>query len=212
MAPGPEPGWDWFAISPDRGQASELTARLPRLRALGVRRFVLREKSCPPAARRAIAQQVVPACARLGIECWISEDAALAAEAGARGVHLSERSASPRRLAQEFPDLHFGVSLHDPLRRPLLDVARCDHAFLGPVFATPSKAGAAGLGIEGFLRIAERLPIPVYPLGGIGAAELDELARAGVHRAAGIRLFFASDDIEAVRRRAVGRASARTDE
>ncbi len=56
-----------------------------------------------------------------------------------------------------------------------------DFVVLGPVKATASHPGATLLGWDGFRRIAEGASIPVYAIGGLRPADLDEARRAGAH-------------------------------
>ena len=58
---------------------------------------------------------------------------------------------------------------------------------LGPVKATASHPGAELLGWDGFRRIAEAASIPVYAIGGLRPADLDDARRAGAHGLAMIR-------------------------
>ncbi len=59
-----------------------------------------------------------------------------------------------------------------------------DFAVLGPV---KEKRGSAPLGWGGFRRIAERASIPVYAIGGLTRADLEDAWRAGAHGLAMIR-------------------------
>jgi 8-oxo-dGTP diphosphatase len=59
-----------------------------------------------------------------------------------------------------------------------------DFAVLGPV---KEKRGSAPLGWGGFQRIAERASIPVYAIGGLTRADLEDAWRAGAHGLAMIR-------------------------
>lgn len=195
-------GPELFAISPGRGDRLELLDKLPALAAGGLQRFLLREKQLSPAARLALAGPVCAACRELGVECWIAEDVSLAIAVQAEGVHLSEASPSPRWLAHRNRDLALGVSLHEPLSRTFEEVAACRHAFLGPLFPTPSKPDANLLPLATFVKRCGELPIPLFALGGIGETQLEELAAAGIHRVAAIRLFFEARDPEAAVRRA----------
>lgn len=56
-----------------------------------------------------------------------------------------------------------------------------DFVVLGPVKATPSHPGTALLGWHGFRSIAEGASIPVYAIGGLRPADLDDARRAGAH-------------------------------
>jgi thiamine-phosphate pyrophosphorylase len=212
--PAPERAPDLFAISPGRGDADELEAKLPRLAEGGLRRFLLREKDLTPQRRGALARRLAPLCRTLGrtfgLEWWIAEDAELAAAVGATGVHLSERSPPPSEVrARDGRALHgdrlrIGLSIHADLARPPAELALCDHLFLAPLFPTPSKPGAKWLGADGFACLAAGLAAPTFALGGIERDHLLLLAARGVTRVAAIRLFFDAADP----RRAVEEARA----
>jgi thiamine-phosphate pyrophosphorylase len=201
----PERSAGLFAISPGRGDRDELERKLPRLAEGGLRKFLLREKELAAARRGELARRLAPLCRSLGLELWIAEEAELAAEIGAAGVHLSERSPPPSAIAARLGErLRVGLSIHAELSRPREELARCDHLFLAPVYPTPSKPGARALGADGFACRAAGLPAPVFALGGIGVDHLPLLAARGVTRVAAIRLFFDADDP----RRAVEEARA----
>jgi 8-oxo-dGTP diphosphatase len=73
------------------------------------------------------------------------------------------------------------ASCHNPeelLRAMALEM---DFAVLGPVNATPTHPGAATLGWDGFARIARGASIPVYAIGGLRRADLENAWRAGAH-------------------------------
>ena len=190
-APDASAPLDAFAVTPGRGDRDEILAAIPTLAARGARRLLLREKSLAPAARRALAEAIAPACRAAAVELWIAEDVELAKAIGAAGVQLSERSPSPLVVQEALPPaLALGVSLHAPITRSARELAACRHAFLGPLFATPGKPDATPLGLARFRELAATLPLPVYAIGGIGADELRKLAAAGIRRVAAIRLFF----------------------
>jgi len=199
---------DLFAITPGRGDAHELSEKIAALARGGVTKLLLREKQLADAARTALGEAVAAACRSAAIELWVSDDVALARRLGAHGVHLSERSPPPSHLAAAAGPLAFGLSLHRPVSRRPEEIARARHAFLAPLFATPSKAGVAPLGIDGFVALARTLPIPAYALGGVGLEEATGLARAGIGRVAAIRLFFDARDPESAARRLAERLRA----
>ncbi|MBM4016503.1 MAG: thiamine phosphate synthase, partial [Planctomycetes bacterium] len=128
------------------------------------------------------------------VELWVSEDVALARALGATGVHLAERSPPPATFAAT--GLALGVSLHRPVSRGVADLALCRHAFLAPLFRTPSKPESAPLRPDGFLALAAGLPpaLRCFALGGITVERLPELARHGIRHVAAIRLFFDAGD------------------
>ena len=182
---------DWFAITPGRGDFAEIARVVPRLRSLGAARLLLREKQLDATVRLGLARQVARLCRDHAVALWISEDEAAAVAVGADGLQLSERSPSPRLVRARLPAaLALGVSLHDPVTRARDEVERCAHAFLSPLFATESKPGVAGIGVDRFLELARSLPLPVYALGGVGEREASVLASRGIRRVAAIGRFF----------------------
>jgi 8-oxo-dGTP diphosphatase len=56
-----------------------------------------------------------------------------------------------------------------------------DFVVLGPVKPTPSHEDVPLLGWDGFRRIAAHASIPVYAIGGLRPADLEEARRAGAH-------------------------------
>jgi 8-oxo-dGTP diphosphatase len=95
------------------------------------------------------------------------------------GVHLTAKalmSASSRPAG-----VLVGASCHD--ERELEQAARLelDYAVVGPVKATPSHAGIAPLGWDGFAALARERPMPVYAIGGLARADLSEARRHGAH-------------------------------
>jgi len=62
-----------------------------------------------------------------------------------------------------------------------------DYALLGPVKPTASHPGQPTLGWERFGELAGRLPLPVFALGGLAAADMAAAKAAGAHGIAAIR-------------------------
>ncbi len=102
------------------------------------------------------------------------------------GVHLPEPDLPVSAARRLLPAALIGSSVHD--REGALAAARggADYVLLGPVFPTPSHPGAPGLGVEGFQRIAARVPIPVIAIGGVDRERAAALGGAGY---AAIRAF-----------------------
>jgi len=145
----------------------------------------VREKTMDAATLRAFAAEVVRRAHAHGARVVINGDAILAREVGADGVHLN----SARLMAlTDRPEMGLvSASCHD--RRELERAAELelDFSLLSPVLPTLSHPGAPVLGWEGFARMAKDLPIPVYALGGISLAEMNEAWRHGAHGIAMMR-------------------------
>ncbi len=181
-----------LAIS-DRRQlpGGELDGWLAALAAAGVGAVALREKDLGGAALLALA---VAARRRLGPETLllVNSRADVALAAGADGVHLPAAGLPIDALRRRFGRrLLIGRSTHSLDEVEAAAAAGADYVTFGPVYPTPSKArygpppGLAGL------RRAAAVGLPVYALGGVTIERLPEVevAAAGAHGAAGIRVF-----------------------
>jgi 8-oxo-dGTP diphosphatase len=153
--------------------------RLERALAGGLRLVQLRDKDLPPAARATLARRVVDAARPFGARVLINDDAALAEDVAAAGLHLS--SARLMAATMRPPFALVGASCHDA--GELAQAARLglDYALLGPVLPTATHAGATPLGWAGFARLAAGQPLPIYALGGMRNGLLDEAMRHGAH-------------------------------
>jgi thiamine-phosphate pyrophosphorylase len=110
----------------------------------------------------------------------------VAVAAGADGVHLPARGLPPERVREHFGhQLLVGCSTHDLEEVEAAREAAVDYVIFGPVWETPGKS-AVGLSA---LRRAVDVGLPLYAIGGVSPERLAELAAAGAHGAAGIRLF-----------------------
>ena len=122
-----------------------------------------------------------------GKRVLVNTRADIALACGAGGVHLPANSPTAplrSRLGREFL---IAASCHsiEELRTAERDGA--DFAVFGPVFDSPGKGRAVGLGA---LREAVRcVRMPVYALGGVTEENAPLCLEAGAYGIAGIRLF-----------------------
>jgi 8-oxo-dGTP diphosphatase len=151
----------------------------------GVKLIQVREKAMEAATLRAFAAEVVRQAHSHGARVVINGDSALATEVGADGVQLN--SAQLMALTTRPETELVSASCHD--RKELERAAELDldFALLSPVMPTQSHPGAPVLGWAGFARLVKDLPMPVYALGGVSRADLDEAWRHGGHGIAMLR-------------------------
>ena len=151
----------------------------------GLKLVQLRESALPEMQRESFAAAAVARCQQQGARVLVNADAQLARAVGADGLHLPAHQLMALNQRPSFPIV--GASCHE--RRELEQAARLglDFAVLGPVKATATHPGAAGIGWEGFSRLAAGLPLPVYAIGGLGADDLPAAHAAGAQGIAAIR-------------------------
>lgn len=150
----------------------------------GARVVQLRGKHTPLRELLDYGRRLRAATAEQQLLLVVNDRVDLALALNADGVHLGQDDlpvADARRIA---PGLIVGSSVGDPqeLAQALGD--RPDYIGVGPVFMTLSKADAgAPLGIRGLMALAEPARgagLKVVAIGGIGAANVQAVWRAGV--------------------------------
>jgi 8-oxo-dGTP diphosphatase len=165
-----------YAITDATGMGfAPMLDRLERRLARGLRLLQIREPSLSD--RAAFTRQALELAHRHGCKVLTKE-----AFPGADGIHftaaeLLKMQARPRgRLAAA--SCHTREELERAMQLGL------DFAVVGPV---KEKHGTAPLGWPAFRRIVERTSIPVYAIGGLVPADLEDAWRAGAHGVAMIR-------------------------
>ncbi len=149
---------------------------------------ILRHYGVPDRAR--LARDLSLLCHAHGLVLLIAatgpDDARLALDIGAAGLHLPERRVCATGGAWRLwrrPDWLVTAAAHSPAALMRASRAGADAALLSPVYGTASHPGAPPIGPLRFALWAGRAPLPVYALGGM--ADGDRLARLGGSRAAG---------------------------
>jgi 8-oxo-dGTP diphosphatase len=165
--------------------AEALLHRLEHRVRAGLKLIQVREKTMLPAALAAFAERVIGLARAHGARVLINTDVALARSLGADGVHLT--SAQLRTLTSRPEVRCCGASCHSAEELRLAERLGADFAVLGPVRPTPTHPGVVPLGWAGFAEASEDTGIPVYALGGMTQADLDQALASGGHGIAMVR-------------------------
>jgi thiamine-phosphate pyrophosphorylase len=121
----------------------------------------------------------------------VNDRADLAALAGADVVHLGQDDLPPSAVRRF--GLAVGVSTHAPEE---IDTADADYLGVGPVYATPTKAGRPPVGLELVRYAAAHARAPWFAIGGIDATNVHEVVAAGAERVAVVRAIGDAPDPE----------------
>ena len=161
----------------------------------------LRNKLMTDATLREAGTLLRDACKEAGVPLIINDDAALALELGADGVHLGEHDGdigSARALLGD--NAIIGVSCYDDIERARRLVAEgADYIAFGAFFPSPTKPHARRAGI-GLLRGSASLGVPRVAIGGITPDNAGSLVAAGADLIAVISgIFDAPDPVIAAR-------------
>jgi thiamine-phosphate pyrophosphorylase len=165
--------------------------------AAGLRAVQVREKDLPTRPLLDLAREVRVLTREYGARLFVNDrlDIALAVEAD--GVQLRADSmpvAAARRLLG--PERLIGVSAHSAAEARRAEAEGADFVLLGPIYATPSKlAYGAPIGLEPLAEAAQQCRLPVFAIGGITAARLDAVHRAGARGAAVISAILSAESV-----------------
>jgi 8-oxo-dGTP diphosphatase len=151
----------------------DMLGRVGRRLEQGLRLLQIREPGLGEDARKLFTQQVLGLAHRYG--CKVLTKAPFA---GADGLHLT----AAQLMTGERPSGFVGASCHtrEELERAM--ALGLDFVVLGPV-----KDKSPALGWDRFAEIARGASIPVYAIGGLTRADMDDAWRAGAHGVAMIR-------------------------
>jgi thiamine-phosphate pyrophosphorylase len=157
----------------------------------GVDIVQIREKSLPDGELLGVLQEARELTRRLRIPLVVNDRPDLAVLAEADYVHVGQDDlpvAAARQLG-----LRIGQSTHSVDE---LDRSEADYAGVGPVYATPTKEGRPGVGLELVRYAAAHARVPWFAIGGIDAANVAEVVAAGAERIAVVRAIGDAPDPE----------------
>jgi thiamine-phosphate pyrophosphorylase len=157
----------------------------------GVDIVQIREKSLSDVALLDVLQQARETTRRLGVPLAVNDRPDLARLAEADYVHVGQDDL-PVAAARTF-GVGVGQSTHAPVE---LAATVADYAGVGPVFATPTKAGRSAVGLEYVRHAAAHAHVPWFAIGGIDASNVAEVVAAGAARIAVVRAICDAADPE----------------
>ncbi len=188
-----------YAVTPEMPDTAELAARVRDVLAGGACLVQYRSKNPDAALRRRQAAALLQLCRERDVPLIINDDAGLAAELGADGVHLGrddvDLDAARTRLGSA---RILGASCYNDLERAVAAVARgADYVAFGAAFPSPTKPGAARAPLSLYAAARSRLALPIAAIGGITVNNAPQLIAAGVDLLAVISDLFETPDAAA---------------
>ena len=189
-----------------------LARKIEEIAAAGIDWMQIREKDLPAADLAALTRQSLDIATKYStkrtepIRVLVNDrlDVAIAERAG--GVHLGEKSlpvADAKRLVESAvrrqiiaTSFLIGASCHSLEAAQAAQRDGADYIFLGPIFATPSKAAfGPPQGLTRLAEVCQAVTIPVLAIGGITTENAESCIDAGAAGIAAIRLFQDAQDV-----------------
>lgn len=169
----------------------------------GARLIQYRDKSHDAARRLTQAQALDELCQRYKVPLIINDDAELAAQVGAAGVHIGQDDPDlATARARLGPKAIIGVSCYDRLDLALAaERAGADYVAFGAFFPSPTKPHEIRPPIALLREARAALTVPIVAIGGITPDNAPLLLNAGADALAVVSAVFAQPDIQAAARR-----------
>jgi thiamine-phosphate pyrophosphorylase len=144
----------------------------------GVRAVQLREKDLPTRPLLGLARELTNLARSYGARMLVNDRADICLAAGSDGTHLPAAGHSADEAARA-------------------ETEGADFIVLGPIFETPSKlAFGPPIGLGELERARMRCRVPLFGIGGVTAARVREVVKAGAHGVAVVGSVMAADDVE----------------
>lgn len=192
-----------YAVTPDRTDTEGLARQVEAAVRGGAYFVQYRNKSAPASLRLEQARRLAAVCAKTGARMIVNDDAELAREAGADGVHLGrddgEIDAARRLLGH---GKLIGVSCYDELPRARAAAAQgADYIAFGSFYPSSTKPAAAHATLDLLHQAKRQISIPIVAIGGIDADNARALLDAGADSVAVVSALFDAADVETAARR-----------
>lgn len=188
-----------YVLTPDALDADTLLVRLAAAIAGGARIVQYRRKLTDAAARLDEASRIARLCRDAGALLIVNDDARLAAEIGADGVHLGRddgRVADARAVVGSGAII--GVSCYDQLALAIEAQRQgADYVAFGSFFASSVKPHAVRPPVALLADARRAVRCPIVAIGGITLERAPELVSAGADALAVISDIFDAPDVQA---------------
>lgn len=186
-----------------RREQGDLDAFVAACFAGGVDIIQLRDKTLEAAEELALLEVLARRAREADALFSVNDRADLAVLSGADILHVGQGDLTPAQCRQLAPGALVGRSSHDVTQMATeRDDPAVDYFCTGPVWATPTKPGRPGVGLD-LVRAAAEGPQakPWFAIGGIDESNLGEVVDAGATRVVVVRVLTGADDPESVARR-----------
>jgi thiamine-phosphate pyrophosphorylase len=187
-----------YLVTPLQPGGRALEDVLPAALAGGVDIIQLRDKDAGDEELLAAAAVARRLCDAAGALLIINDRPDLVAPAHADGVHVGQDDgaiADARAAAGAGgSEIIVGRSTHAPAQLAAAADDGADYAGVGPVYATPTKAGRPPVGLGYVRHAADHARLPWFAIGGIAAENAGEVIAAGAQRLAVVRAITDADD------------------
>jgi thiamine-phosphate diphosphorylase len=191
-----------YLITDDRLDADELVRRLDAALGAGADVVQFRDKRDDRPAVAATGRLVAEHCRAAGALFIVNDDADLAAELSADGIHVGQDDAPPAEVRKIVgPEQIIGLSVSHLHEAGRIDSdPDIDYIGFGALFTTPTKPDAEPAGPDMLIEARRRVSCPIVGIGGITVENLAAAFTAGADSVAVVSAVFSAPDPAAATR------------
>lgn len=152
---------------------------------------------------------IVALCRSAGVPLIVNDHVDLALAVGADGVHAGQHDLPLAVLRRLLPTTAItGCSTNNPDEARAAEAAGASYIAVGRIFPTGSKLNTRPAEVAVVARVRAAVRVPVVAIGGITAANVDQVIAAGADAAAVIAAVGEAPDVEAAARTIASRFTA----
>jgi len=162
----------------------------------GVDVLQLRAKKLTSQEIERLARLMLPITRSHGVPLVINDHLEVAAAIGSEGVHVGQDDdAVARARAVVGPSCFVGKSTHSLAQAVAAQAEGADYIGFGPLYATGTKPDYVPIGLNDITEVHRRVTLPIFCIGGVNAARLDEIITAGARRVVVVSAFLLAGDV-----------------
>ena len=144
----------------------------------------LRDKSSDDGTLLRCAKRIRAIAGRYNRPFIVNNRADIARAVNADGVHLGQGDIPVEEARKILGNKLIGVSTHSIAEARLAQKKGADYIGVGPVFKTPTKKGLHPIGLSTLEKIRKTVKIPLFAIGGISLANIEDVKKRGADRIA----------------------------
>ncbi|MBQ8134209.1 MAG: thiamine phosphate synthase [Clostridia bacterium] len=171
--------YDIICVTDRKNCEGDFLAKIEEIAAAEPDSIILREKNLSENEYRCLAESVLKICRKYSVPCTLHSFYAVAAELGAKRLHLPlpVMRELDKTVKQQFEVI--GVSCHSAEEAIEAQKLGAGYITAGHIFATDCKAGLPGRGLSFLKDVCSAVEIPVYAIGGISGDNIAQVIQSG---------------------------------
>lgn len=162
----------------------------------GVDVLQLRAKKIVKSEVERLARLMLPITREHGVPLVINDHLDVAANVGSEGVHVGQDDDAVAKVRAVVGSSCFiGKSTHSLDQAERAQEEGADYIGFGPLYATGTKPDYVPIGLQDIAEVHRRVSLPIFCIGGVNAARLDEITAAGAKRVVVVSAFLLAADV-----------------